>query len=132
MPTPAIKLMADYGCWPIWHHDGQIGNIDPRALEVTERLAEALQNWAAVYDSHLDVSDPASTTWTVDEEQEFDVEGRRLCHLLAEEVGAKFRVFYSSRCIPVGELSSIPKPANQYLRGTDQAKSCSGEECGER
>ncbi|MBK8476332.1 MAG: hypothetical protein IPL39_08420 [Opitutaceae bacterium] len=98
--------MPDYGSWPIWRHDGEIGNLDPRKLGVTEELACALEDWAATYDSHLNVSDPAATTWTEEEKKEFDIVGRSLCQRLSEEVGARFRVFYSARCIPVEELTT--------------------------
>jgi hypothetical protein len=104
MPKTAIKLMPDYHCWPLWHHDGVIGNIDPDELGISRALSERMKIWSDTYDSHLALSNPASTTWTKDEESEFDAEGRRIALLLAEEVGTAFDVYYSSRCIPVSEL----------------------------
>jgi hypothetical protein len=95
MPKTAIKLMPDYGCWPLWHHGGpQVGNIDPADLGITEGLAAKLKAWSAVYDSHLNLGDPASTTWTKEEEKQFDEEGRRLWRELAAELGERYSVFY--------------------------------------
>jgi hypothetical protein len=100
-----IKLMPDYGCWPLWHHGGaEIGDIDPRKLGLSTELLRALKSWASVYDSHLNMNYPASTAWTKDEEREFDSEGKRLARELASELGAQFQVFYSARCIPVEAL----------------------------
>ena len=106
MPKPALKLMTEYGSWPIWRHDGPPGNVDPRELGISERLAQGLENWSATYDSHLNVSDPAATSWSAEEEKSFDAEGRRLCLALAEEIGARYSIVYSSQCIPVSDLST--------------------------
>lgn len=118
---PAIKLMPDYGCWPLWHHGGeQIGNIDPREIGITPGLADDLERWADVYESHLNWSDPASTAWIKEEELQFDAEGRQLCRRLAEELGARYSVFYferqSAACIPVGALEATGEPIQ---RATD-------------
>jgi hypothetical protein len=105
MSKPGIKLMADYHCWPLWHHGSDVvGNIDPEDVGVSEALASRLEDWAATFDSHLNVSDPASTSWTEEEENRFDAEGRQLCRELAAEIGDRYSVVYSSRCIPVEAL----------------------------
>jgi hypothetical protein len=105
MTKPAIKLMPDYQCWPLWHHGGsRVGNIDPRELGLSDALVGALEHWKEVYDSHLDLADPASTRWTKEEEAEFERLGRMLCRDLAREIGDRFSVVYSSRCIPVDAL----------------------------
>lgn len=104
---PGIKLMADYHCSPLWHHGGsKVGNIDPVDLGVSEALASKLAAWAASFDSHLNISDPASTSWTEEEEHAFEVEGHRLCRELASEMGERFSIVYSSRCIPVEALDT--------------------------
>lgn len=105
MPKPAIKVMPDYHCPPLWHHGGpEVGPIDPSALGLSEALAAKLKRWAATYDSHLNLNDPAGSKWTREEEARFDAEGRQLCRDLANEVGSRFAVVYSSRCIPVEAL----------------------------
>jgi hypothetical protein len=106
---PAIKLMPDYECWPLWHHGGkQVGNIDPRAIGVSGPLADDLERWANVYQSHLNRSDPASTKWTKEEQAQFDVEGRKLCLRLAAELRTRYSVFYfdpfTKSCIPAEAL----------------------------
>lgn len=106
MSRPAIKLMADYQCWPLWHHGGtQVGNIDPRRLELSRALVADLQRWSEVYESHLNPGDPASISWTKEEEAEFEGIGRKLCLRLAAEVRGRFEVVYSSACIPAEALS---------------------------
>ena len=109
MSKPAIKLMADYGCWPIWHYGGkEVGNIDPCALGLSPELLSKLGTWVEVFESHLDRSDPAATSWSTKEEADFDDEGRRLCRQLALEVGQQFSVFYfdsqSGSCVPAETL----------------------------
>jgi len=43
-----IKVMADYGCWPRWHDGGgEVGNIDPNTLPLSDGLVSALNSWAA-------------------------------------------------------------------------------------
>ena len=104
-----IKLMADYHCWPLWHHGGsEVGNIDPSTLGLSTMLQARLQRWAEDFDSHLDLSDPASIRWSDEEEARFDVEGRRLCTALAQELGTQYAVVFfdqrAAKCIPVTEL----------------------------
>jgi hypothetical protein len=106
---PAIKLMPDYECWPLWHHGGnQVGNIDPRSIGVSDPLANDLERWADVYESHLDRSDPVSTKWTDQEQKQFDAEGRGLCRRLAVELRTRYSVFYfdpfTKDCIPAEAL----------------------------
>lgn len=118
MKKPAIKLMPDYHCWPLWHHGGdQIGNIDPREIGISSGLADDLERWADVYESHLNWSDPASTKWTKEEEAQFDLEGRQLCRRLAAEAGDRFSFFYfepqSASCIPVETLSDTKEPISE-------------------
>jgi hypothetical protein len=54
-----LKLMADYGCWPLW--DGRpdhVGPVDPADLPITAELMHALKAWAARYDATLDCATP--------------------------------------------------------------------------
>lgn len=115
--------MADYHCWPLWHHGGsEIGNIDPRTLGLSPELQTRLKRWSEEYDSHLDLSDPASVSWTEAEEIAFDTEGRKLCTALAVELGPRFAVSFfdqkTARCIPVLELYVPPQAPNQPSQPT--------------
>ena len=105
MAKPAIKLMADYHCSPLWHHgSSEVGNIAPTEIGVSEGLAAKLEAWADTFDSHLNIGDPAATSWTKEEELRFDAEGRALCREIDREIGDRFAVVYSSRCIPIEAL----------------------------
>ena len=88
----------------------EVGNVDPAGLWISGDLAAKLERWAATYDSHLNLSDPAATSWTKEEERNFDADGRRLCRMLAKEVAGRFSVFYfdpiSKHCVAVEALSS--------------------------
>ncbi|RXK55848.1 hypothetical protein ESB00_08180 [Oleiharenicola lentus] len=115
--------MADYHCWPLWHHgSSKVGNIDPRSLGLSTALQTRLKHWAEEYDSHLDLSDPAAVSWTPEEETAFDREGRRLCTALANEVGSGFDVCFfdqkTARCIPVLELYTGSQEPNQVAQTT--------------
>ena len=105
---PNIKLLADYQCWPLWHHEGKVvGDIDPRETGVSDALVGDLERWVEVFESHMDLKDPASTRWTKEEAQ-FDSEGRKLCCRLAEELSDRYTIFYhvpfTSRVVSVEAL----------------------------
>lgn len=92
---PSIRLMADYQCWPLWHcRSVQVGNIDPREVGVSMALAKDLSRWVETFESHMDLSDPASTKWTPEEIAQFDSEGRELSRRLVAEIGDRFDILY--------------------------------------
>lgn len=102
MPLP-IKVMADYGCHPLWwdteHPEwsacgGQMGDIDPVSLGVTAGLAVEIRAWAEKFDAMLNWEDPASTSISPTVEAAFDAEGRELTKRLAQELGARASVRY--------------------------------------
>ena len=97
--------MPDYGCWPIWHVDDyQVGNIDPKNLGISSNLEKDLTGWASIFDSHLNLENPSSTTWTEKELNDFDNEGRRLALALLEEIGERYKIYYSVDLIPAESL----------------------------
>ena len=109
---PNIRLLADYKCWPLWHHkDKKVGDIDPREIGVSDALVGDLERWVDVYESHMDWSDPASTQWTNDEVALFDSDGRNLCRRLTEEISDRYQIYYhipfSSKIIPVEDINEI-------------------------
>ena len=88
-----IKLMADYGCWPLWHDaDGEVGNIDPRSLPISEALIIDLHEWAAKLDSSLDWDDPANSEWPEGFLGEFEGQRRTLAERLQAELGSGYEV----------------------------------------
>jgi hypothetical protein len=58
-----IKLMADYGCYPLWWVSGDlVGNIDPAKLPLSHETINRLYKWAAVYNTTLNWDDLAFLT----------------------------------------------------------------------
>ncbi|WP_343547503.1 hypothetical protein [Ralstonia sp.] len=90
----AIKLMADYQCFPLWEASpGVVGNIDPESLPISSQLQQRLMAWAAKFDATLDAGDPASSGF--DSEQaanEFQREGEALARQLQHELGDTYLV----------------------------------------
>src|SRR5262245_17262764 len=92
----AIKLMTDYGCFPLWGVD-VVGNIDPRALAISDELRSDLNRWAQRYDGVLNHDDPAQSRFkTPKEEDAFEKEGRRLWRELQKQLGPTYKVVYFS------------------------------------
>jgi hypothetical protein len=49
-----IKLMADYGCDPLWWADAdKVGNIDPAKLPLSQETINHLRKWATAYNATL-------------------------------------------------------------------------------
>jgi len=95
LPIRAIKLMADYQCFPLWWGAGEaeVGNIDPRDLGLSDDLVAALGAWAATYDSTLIQDDPARSGFaTPAGEQTFRKTGEVLRDRLQAELGAEVEV----------------------------------------
>ncbi|MBK9305338.1 MAG: hypothetical protein IPM94_16120 [bacterium] len=100
MTSPGrIKLMWDYGCWPLWQHDGQIyDNIDPASLPLSAPTLTRLQAWAAIPDAKLAaVEYPPDMKWSEGERQAFEVEGRELWLIICRELGEGYDVSYHNR-----------------------------------
>lgn len=81
-----IKLMADYGCDPIWAMDDDIyGCFPPEDLNLSEDLVGAIKAWAADYETSIDPDDPATGLWSDKQRTAHETEGRRLAILLKRE-----------------------------------------------
>lgn len=89
-----IKLMADYECFPLWEASpGDVGNIDPDSLPVSEDLRVRLMSWAEKFDSTLNMNDPLNSGFADEEEEiNFKKAGQELGEHLQEELGSEFVV----------------------------------------
>jgi len=87
----SIKVMADYGCFPLWEASpGLIGNIDPETLPISAPLKSRLLRWSHDYDSTLNVDDPLNSGFRSPEEQaSFDKDGANLAEALRKELGSR-------------------------------------------
>jgi len=89
-----IKLMADYGCFPIWHVSGEeVGDIDPNDLPLSQELKRLLADWALAFDQTLNQDYPPDSGFKSDaEETEFKQQAAQLAERLREELGSEFEV----------------------------------------
>jgi len=96
-----LKLMADYGGTVLWLMDGdQTGPIEPDsvdALPIPVDLQKALQQWAAKYDGTLNHKYPPDSGFASTEDEEaFELEGKRLWESLKSALGSDWNVVYFS------------------------------------
>ena len=92
-----IKLMADYGCYPLWWASKQAGDIDPATLSLSQETISRLEKWADVYDAKLNWDDPASSGFPTKEAKEaFELEGISLWKQLQQELAPNYEVVYFS------------------------------------
>jgi len=96
-----IKLMTDYGCYPLWWADGdKVGNIDPAKLPLSQETAARLQKWADSFDDGLDWDDPGnSPSPTPEELAAFEREGISLWEQLQQELAPNYEVVYFSQIL---------------------------------
>ncbi|HLO88549.1 MAG TPA: hypothetical protein VK203_26565 [Nostocaceae cyanobacterium] len=93
-----IKLMADYGCYPLWWDSpDKVGDIDPETLPLTKETMNRLEKWEETYDAKLNWEDPASSVgFTPEEETAFEEEGINLWKQLQKELAPNYQVAYFS------------------------------------
>lgn len=89
-----LKVMPDYGCFPLWQDGSPTRDIDPSLLPLTPGLAADLLEWSDYFDSKLNWDDPASTHWTTQEAVAFNAQGRLLTQKIADELGPNYQVRY--------------------------------------
>lgn len=85
----ALRLMADYECFPLWRPEGG-GDLNPADLGLPTELTTRLLAWAEAFDSTLDVENapaplPMRAVFLRDGEDEwasFECEGHTLWRLL--------------------------------------------------
>jgi hypothetical protein len=103
-----IKLMADYGCDPLWWADAdKVGNIDPARLPLSQETINHLRKWATAYNATLNWQDPAnSPDLSPEEEAAFEEEGINLWKRLQTELAPNYRVVYFSELL--GKVVNYP------------------------
>lgn len=88
-----IKLMADYGCFPLWEASGEVGNINPNDLPLSQKMRQLLVDWAYAFDQTLNEDYPPDSGFKSQaEEIEFKQQAARLADQLREELGPEFEV----------------------------------------
>ncbi|MGB3754944.1 MAG: hypothetical protein WBA07_01035 [Rivularia sp. (in: cyanobacteria)] len=93
-----IKLMADYGCYPLWWVNSEkIGDIDPETLPLSQETINRLEKWAEMYDEILNEDEPTLSSFSSNDEQEsFEKEGINLWKQLKQELASTYEVVYFS------------------------------------
>jgi hypothetical protein len=93
-----IKLMADYGCYPLWWASSdKAGDIDPDTMPLSEETISRLEKWADIYDATLNWQDPGnSPDLSPEEEAAFEKEGISLWKQLQKELALNYEVLYFS------------------------------------
>lgn len=93
-----IKLMADYGCYPLWWVSSEkIGDIDPETLPLSQQTINRLEKWAEMYDAKLNEDEPTLSSFSSNEEQaSFEEEGINLWKQLKQELESNYEVVYFS------------------------------------
>jgi hypothetical protein len=85
----AIKVMPEYGCFPLWHNDeNEVGNIDPDSLPISSLLVSQLNEWAADFEATLNQEYPPDSGFNKKEtEVIFLTKGYELASALKAELG---------------------------------------------
>jgi hypothetical protein len=100
-----IKLMADYGCWPLWYNDPKdvynVGPFDPNTWPLSESLIVDLADWQKTFDSTIDMNDPADAGFYSQEDlEQFTLTGRVLKTRIEQEL-PNIEVDYFEECYGV-------------------------------
>jgi hypothetical protein len=81
-----IKVMADYGCDPLWALDEErYGCFAPEMIDLSPALTADLNAWGAAYDSSFDPDDPIVSRWSDAQHQAHTADGRKLAVRLKRE-----------------------------------------------
>jgi hypothetical protein len=93
-----IKVMDDYGCWPLWvrkQDEDAFEPRDPSTLGLTASLVGRLLAWQQWYESMVNIADPHDSRPVASAEQgAFAEEGRLLAARVAEELPYAVVWFY--------------------------------------
>lgn len=123
-----IKLMADYGCYPLWWMSpDKIGNINPETLPLTQETITRLEKWEESYNAKLNWQDPGnSPDLSPEEEAAFENEGISLWKQLQKELAPNYEVVYFSDSLGkiVTDINELAPPKNtaRLLTALERAK----------
>ena len=96
-----MKLMADFQCFPLWEYADSdlIDNVSPENLPLTTTLKADLLEWASAYDKTLNPDYPPESGFaSLEDEENFENEGKRLWNELKSQLGTDYKVvFFSNR-----------------------------------
>ena len=93
-----LRIMTEYGCFPLWKAGGEIGNVDPNELTLSNALQTDLRQWADLYDGILNHEDPSSSGFACRETEEaFEAKGHRLWRRLQAELGIEYKVVFFNK-----------------------------------
>jgi hypothetical protein len=106
----AVKIMADYDCWPCWAaNDGVAGPIAPNFLGLSGALEDALLEWQHRFDVSIDRDNPADPVWTGQEAQAHTADGLELARRVKQERPDLTVYVQSPRGVLVVDLNSPPE-----------------------
>lgn len=94
-----IKLMIDYGCYPLWEYDENrlIGSLNPGSLRISQELVNEINDCGDRFENTLCMDDPRKTVFKTDEEsQKFKMLGETIAKKLKEELGEEYQVIYQT------------------------------------
>jgi hypothetical protein len=121
-----IKLMSDYGCYPLWWDEGsgKTGNIDPESLPLPPELIDRLNNWGDAFTATLNQEDPANPL-PLPNGQDWGNYERQGIQLWADLSNAlsDSRVRYFS--LELGGFVATPEEAIALLRHLDKQQALS-------
>lgn len=102
-----IKVMADYGCHPLWDLGDDYGDIDPEVLGLSAGLIADLKHWAEAFHAALNWDDPGAPAPDDGLMAKHEETGRRLAVRLARELrdqGREVMVYAMTQAVGVVEV----------------------------
>ena len=89
---PILKLMAEYGCDPLWI-DVNPYNVNRLDLPISPDLRNALNTWAKDFEETYNPNDPRESEFsTLESRATFEAQGRTLLNRLKTELGCYFEI----------------------------------------
>ncbi|TAM94088.1 MAG: hypothetical protein EPN39_18420 [Chitinophagaceae bacterium] len=98
MDKEIIKIMPDYGCFPLWIIGKErVENIDPKQLSISKPLQQLVLDWQKRFDPTLNKDNPLNSGFkSHSEENSFDEDGKVIWQRLIAELGDLYVIKYFS------------------------------------